>query len=157
MAFTFSFAEYPVGDLSIITADDFSIDIHTLLHVFVTRTGRRAERMGRRTDIRRLEATVKAVIIEHAYQHNGVRAELVDNSVAGLCEVRPKAEVSLIVLLDADVALCRGFGNCDPDQPGQTAGRLLGHGRRYEGHPRAGGRIIVEAMPRSADMLGCCG
>ncbi len=36
MAFTSSFAEYPVGDLSIITVDDFSIDIHTLLHVFVS-------------------------------------------------------------------------------------------------------------------------
>ncbi len=93
---------------------------------------------------------MKAVIVEDIYQRNCVRSELVDNSAAGLCEVRPEAEVSLIVLLDADVELCRGLGEtAHPDQPGQTAARLLGHGRRYGGHPRAGDRITAEAMPRS--------
>ncbi len=63
---------------------------------------------------------MKAVIIKGTYHRSGVISELVDNLVAGLCAVRPEAEVTLIDLLDAHVEFCRGCGSCtetSPDKP----------------------------------------
>ncbi len=65
---------------------------------------------------------MKAIIIRGTYHRDGVISELVDNLVAGLCEVQPEAEVSLIDLLDAHIEFCRGCANCIETSPDKSLG-----------------------------------